>query len=65
MKEGIEMGSGNVFADIGLPNADEHPVKAHLVYKISTITHIKAAELSASTSRMFQTCCSGVSRGIG
>jgi predicted XRE-type DNA-binding protein len=26
--------SGNVFADIGLPNAQEHLVKAQLVYKI-------------------------------
>jgi predicted XRE-type DNA-binding protein len=30
-----EVGSGNVFADIGLPNAEEHLVKAQLVYKIS------------------------------
>jgi predicted XRE-type DNA-binding protein len=29
-----EKGSGNLFADIGLPNADEHLVKAKLVYKI-------------------------------
>jgi hypothetical protein len=26
-----EIGSGNVFADIGAPNADEHLVKAQLV----------------------------------
>lgn len=51
VKEKVEMGSGNVFADIGLPNADEHLVKAHLVYKISAImkerklTQIKAANL--------------------
>jgi predicted XRE-type DNA-binding protein len=32
-----EVGSGNVFADIGLPNAEEHLVKAQLVYKISRI----------------------------
>jgi predicted XRE-type DNA-binding protein len=31
---GHEVGSGNVFADIGLPNAEEHIVKAQLVYKI-------------------------------
>ena len=30
-------GSGNVFADIGLPNADEHLIKAQLVYKIDHI----------------------------
>jgi predicted XRE-type DNA-binding protein len=36
MKKGVgrEAGSGNVFADIGLPNADEHLIKAQLVYKI-------------------------------
>src|ERR1700680_1810644 len=32
-----EVGSGNVFADIGLPNADEHLIKAQLVYKIDTL----------------------------
>jgi predicted XRE-type DNA-binding protein len=30
-------GSGNVFADIGLPNAEEHLIKAQLVYKIDTL----------------------------
>jgi len=34
-KIAYEAGSGNVFADIGLPNAEEHLVKAQLVYKIS------------------------------
>ncbi len=29
-----EVGSSNVFADIGLPNAEEHLIKAQLVYKI-------------------------------
>jgi predicted XRE-type DNA-binding protein len=32
-----EIGSGNVFADIGAPNADEHLVKAQLVYKIDVL----------------------------
>lgn len=32
-----EVGSGNVFKDLGLPNADEHLVKAQLVYKIDAI----------------------------
>src|SRR5258705_12614026 len=31
---GREQGSGNVFTDIGLPNADEHLIKAQLVTKI-------------------------------
>jgi len=30
-KAGYEVGSGNVFADIGLPNAGEHLIKAQLV----------------------------------
>jgi predicted XRE-type DNA-binding protein len=32
-----EKSSGNVFADIGLPNAEEHLVKAKLVYKIDAL----------------------------
>ncbi|HWZ45224.1 MAG TPA: helix-turn-helix transcriptional regulator [Candidatus Saccharimonadales bacterium] len=36
-KKGHETGSGNVFKDIGVPNADEHIVKAQLVFKIDTI----------------------------
>jgi predicted XRE-type DNA-binding protein len=33
-KNTYEIGSGNVFADIGLRNAEEHLIKAQLVYKI-------------------------------
>lgn len=36
-KKGYEAGSGNVFRDIGVPNAEEHLVKAQLVFKIDTI----------------------------
>ena len=36
-KKGYETGSRNVFQDIGVPNAEEHLVKAQLVYKIDTI----------------------------
>ena len=35
--KGIEKGNGNVFADIGVPNAGEHFVKAQLVFKIDSI----------------------------
>ena len=35
--KGYEIGSGNVFQDIGVPNAEEHFVKAQLVFKIDTI----------------------------
>ena len=36
-KQGYETGSRNVFRDIGVPNAEEHLVKAQLVFKIDTI----------------------------
>jgi predicted XRE-type DNA-binding protein len=36
-KKRYERGSRNVFKDLGLPNADEHLVKAQLVFKIDTL----------------------------
>ena len=33
----VERGSGNVFADLGLPDADAHLVKAELVSRIEDI----------------------------
>ena len=36
-KKRYKVGNGNVFRDIGLPNAEEHLVKAQLVFKIATI----------------------------
>jgi predicted XRE-type DNA-binding protein len=36
-KRSYEIGSGNVFKDIGVPNAEEHLVKAQLVVKIDRI----------------------------
>lgn len=50
-KKGYETGSRNVFKDIGVPNAEEHLVKAQLVFKIDTIMRerslkqIEAADL--------------------
>jgi predicted XRE-type DNA-binding protein len=50
-KRRYETGSGNVFKDIGVPNAEEHLVKAQLVFKIDTIlkkrglTQVGAADL--------------------
>jgi predicted XRE-type DNA-binding protein len=32
-----EAGSGNIFKDIGVPHAEEHLVKAQLVFKIDAI----------------------------
>jgi predicted XRE-type DNA-binding protein len=36
-KRAIRAGSGNVFADIGLPEPEEHLVKAELVFRIAAI----------------------------
>jgi predicted XRE-type DNA-binding protein len=36
-KNRYEVSSGNVFKDVGIPNAEEHLVKAQLVYKIHAI----------------------------
>jgi predicted XRE-type DNA-binding protein len=36
-KKGYEIGGGNVFEDLGVPNASEHLVKAQLVFKIDAI----------------------------
>jgi predicted XRE-type DNA-binding protein len=50
-KKGYETGSRNVFKDIGVPNAEEHFVKAQLVFKIDAIMkkrrlkQVEAAEL--------------------
>ncbi len=37
IRNGYEVGGRNVFKDIGVPNANEHLVKAQLVFKIDTI----------------------------
>jgi predicted XRE-type DNA-binding protein len=36
-KKRYEASSGNVFKDIGVPNAEEHLIKAQLVFKIDKI----------------------------
>ena len=36
-KKGYETGSRNVFKDIGVPNAEEHFIKAQLVFKVDAI----------------------------
>ena len=36
-KKSYEIGSGNVFKDLGIPNAEEHLIKAQLVFKIDAI----------------------------
>jgi predicted XRE-type DNA-binding protein len=47
-----EVGSANVFADLRLPNAEEHLIKAQLVYKIETV--MKERKLKqAKAARLF------------
>ena len=44
-----EIGSGNVFQDIGVPNPEEHLVKAQLVFRIDGIIkerHLKQVEVA-------------------
>jgi len=41
-----EIGSGNIFADLGLPNAEEHQLKAALVIQLGRI--IKERKLTQS-----------------
>lgn len=36
-KKGYEIGSRNVFKDLGIPHAEEHLIKAQLVFKIDSI----------------------------
>jgi predicted XRE-type DNA-binding protein len=50
-KKRYEAGSRNVFKDLGMPNAEEHFIKAQLVFKIDTLMkerslkQIEAADL--------------------
>jgi len=60
----VEVGSGNIFADLGLPNADTHFLKAQIVSEIYRIinerklTQAQAGKLMGITkpevSRMFK-----------
>ena len=47
-KAKFEVGSGNVFADIGLPNAEEHLLKAKIVSRLDDI--LKARKLTQSAA---------------
>jgi predicted XRE-type DNA-binding protein len=51
-KVGYEVGSGNVFADIGMPNAEEHLVKAQLVYKIDGLMKVRRLK-QVDAARLF------------
>ena len=44
----VETGSGNVFADLGLPDADAHLVKADLVGRIDAIVRERGLTQAAA-----------------
>ena len=46
----VEPSSGNVFADLGMPDADEHKLKAGLVAKLSSI--MEQRELSQVAAKL-------------
>ena len=48
-----EVSSGNIFADLGLPNAEEHQLKAALVVQLSRlIKKRKLSQTDAATGRL-------------
>jgi len=49
-KNRYEMGSSNVFKDLGIPNAQEHLIKAQLVYKIDRILRSRRLKQSQAAS---------------
>ena len=48
----FEIGSGNIFADIGLPNADEHLLKAALVVQLGQIIKARKLTQTAAAKRL-------------
>ena len=50
--KGYETGSRNVFKDIGVPNAEEHLVKAQLVFKIDAIMKARGMK-QVDAARLF------------
>ena len=64
-----EAGTGNVFADLGLPNAEEHLVKAGLVVRIARIigqrklTQAAAAQIMGIDQPKVSAMLSGQFRG--
>ena len=66
----VTAGSGNVYADLGYPDADEMLVKARLVYKISEIiqsrglTQVEAAKLLGLTQPKVSAMLRGQFRGF-
>jgi len=66
----IETGSGNVYADLGLPDAQEMQIKAQLAQKIGELMHkrrltqVAAAKLFGMTQPKISALLRGQFRGI-
>ena len=66
----VEMGTGNVYADLGYGNADEMLIKAQLVTKIAEIirgkgiTQTQAAQLLGMSQPKLSNLLRGQFRGI-
>ena len=48
----IDKGSGNVFADIGVPDAETHLLKAELVRRIAAVLETEGLTQAAAAERM-------------
>jgi predicted XRE-type DNA-binding protein len=48
----FEMSSGNIFADIGLPNAEEHLLKAALVVQLGQLIKARKLTQTAAAKRL-------------
>ena len=58
----VERGSGNVFADLDVPDADAHLLKAELVSRIDTIVRQRRIT-QIEAARRLSACPSPTSRG--
>jgi|SRR5580704_7008391 predicted XRE-type DNA-binding protein len=47
-----ELGSGNIFADLGLPNAEEHQLKAALVVHVRRLIEARKLTQTAAAKRI-------------
>ena len=52
MKTAVTRGSGNVFADIGLLNADEHQMKARIVLGLAALIEDQELTQTAAAKRI-------------
>jgi predicted XRE-type DNA-binding protein len=48
----FEIGSGNIFADIGLPNPEEHLLKAQLVVQLGLLIKARKLTQTAAAKRL-------------